>query len=82
MERSPRSGRQPYHMDDLKEPSYRPHRGLVDTLILNPGADAPGFMPTSAPRTRTRAFLLNSARGLFLEDLLIDQLFDGDVRIL
>ena len=68
----------------LKSPSYRPLRGLDYILVLDPGAYAPGFMLTSAPRTlRMRALLLlNRAVGVFLEDALVHHLFDGDVWIL
>jgi len=38
---------------DVKRDSYRPLRGLDPFMFFDPGADAPGFMLTSAPRTET-----------------------------
>jgi len=38
---------------DVKRNSYRPLRGLHSLSFFDPGADAPGFMLSSASRTET-----------------------------
>jgi len=35
--------------------------GSIDTLVLKPGAHAPGFMLPSAPRTKTKSLSANRA---------------------
>jgi len=44
-------------MDNSISHRYRPLRGLDYVLVLNPGADAPGFMLTSAPRILTSEYI-------------------------
>ena len=49
---SPRSGRQPLRRMVERTWGFRPLRGLGNSFIDSPGAYAPGFMLSCAPRTK------------------------------